>query len=94
MDFLAELVDAAIGEHGAAQQRIGLLEIEVSAELPRQDAVVPVAADVGDVAVLLGRHDEGELGPVLRGSRRRVCGAIATPSAPVVPVHTRLCRSA
>ena len=64
--LLAEPVDAAIGEDRAAQQRLRLVEVERDAELPRQDAFVPVAADVGDVAVLLRRDDERELPPVAR----------------------------
>ena len=66
MDLFAELVDAAVGEDGAAQKRVGFLEVEVQAVFPGQHAVVPVAADVRDVAVLLGRDDKGELGPVAR----------------------------
>ena len=72
MDLLAEFVDAAVGEHRAAQQRVGLLEIQVEAVLPRQDAVVPVAAGVGGVAVLLGHRDERELVPVVGIAQARL----------------------
>ena len=72
VDFFAELVDAAIGEHGAAQQRIGFFEIEVETVFPRQDAVVPVAAGVGDVAVLFRHDEEGEFGPVARIAQPRL----------------------
>ena len=73
VDLLAEAVDAAIGEHRAAQQRVLLGGVVADAELPRLDALGPVRADVGDVAVLLGRHEERELRlvPALRAAQRQ-----------------------
>ena len=70
--LLAELVDAAVGEDGSAQQRLCFVEVEFHAVVPRQHAFVPVAADVGDVAVLLGHDDEGEGLPVVRIAQPRL----------------------
>ena len=58
--FFARLVDAAVGEDRAAQQRLRFVEVEVRAEVPRPDAFVPVARGVGGVAVLLRGDDEVE----------------------------------
>ena len=59
--LLAEAVDAAIREHGAAQQRVLLGGVVADAELPGIDAFGPVRAEVGGIAVLLGHHQELEL---------------------------------
>ena len=56
--FFAELVHAAIGKNAAAQNRLRFFEIEVRFEVPRPDAVVPVARRVRDVAILLRSDDE------------------------------------
>ncbi len=73
VDLFAEAVDAAIGEHRAAQQRVLLGGVIADAELPRVDAFGPVRAEVGEVAVLLGRHQELELRlvPALRAAQRQ-----------------------
>src|SRR6185436_7043917 len=52
MDLFPEAVDAAVAEHGPAQERPGLGQVEARTERPGLDALVPVAADVGRVAVL------------------------------------------
>ena len=64
-DLLAELVDAAVREDDAAQERQGLLHPEVQVERPRVDPLVPVAAHECEVAVLLGGDEEPERPPVL-----------------------------
>ena len=92
--LLAQPVDAAVGEDRAAQQRLRLLEVEVDAEAPGLDAFVPVAADVGDVAVLLRRDQEAGSSQSARGRAGRCRGASARPSASVAPLQkTALSRS-
>ena len=95
-DGLAQLVDAAIGEDAAAQQRVALVQVREGVEIPGQDALVPVAAHIRDVAVLLGRDQEREPIPVLRIAQRRVgrhrdpVGAgRAAPERLVVGAHDR-----
>ncbi len=57
------------------------------AEVPGLQTLVPVAPDIGDVAVLLGGDDEGELPPVVGVAQRRRRAPVARPSGPVVPVQ-------
>ena len=56
--FLAGLVDAAVSEDRAAQERLRLFQIEVRTEIPRADAFVPIASGIGSVAIFLRGHDE------------------------------------
>ena len=72
VDVFTEAIHAAIGEDAAAQEWRGLVEIHARAELPRADPLVPVAARVGDVAVLFRRGDEGKAPPIVRVAQRRV----------------------
>ena len=74
MNLLAELVDAAVAEHRPAQQRLRLADVIASAERVRLDAFVPVAADVGDVTVLGGGHQERESPGVARVPDLRLRG--------------------
>ena len=79
MNLLAEPIHAAIGEYRAAEHRLRFVQVQSGSEVPRADTFVPVAADVSDVAVLLGGDDEGNFHQ-LSGSRSGVCGASAAPS--------------
>ena len=62
--LFAQPIDSAIAEDGAAQHRLGFTAIEIHTEVPRLDPFVPVAADVGDVAIFLGQDDEVGLLPL------------------------------
>ena len=96
MHLFAELVHAAVGEDCAAQQRAGFRQVVPRAERVRFDPFVPVAADVGDIAILRGGDDEGEL-PGIAGAaewclRREGDAVVVGPARPehaVVETHDR-----
>ena len=71
MHLFAESIHAAVAEHRASEHRRASREIERHPELPRHHPFVPVAADVGDVAVLFGEDDERELRTSSSSSRER-----------------------
>ena len=74
MHLLPQLVDAAIAEDRAPEQRTRLVQVKASAKREGFDALVPIAADVRQVAILRGRDDEGEFPPmpvVAKPKRRR-----------------------
>ena len=102
--LFAQPIDSAIAEDGAAQHWLGLAAIEIHTEVPGLDPLVPVAADVGDVAIFLGQDDEVGLLPLgvalvagvtpfeirdPRTGRDAVGAGRAAPVDAVVAVHDR-----
>ena len=83
---LAQAVDAAVGEDAAAQHRLALAQVEVGAELPRRDALVPVAARCRRRR-RPSRPSRETPAPrtTPSGFLSAVAGASATPSSLVVP---------
>ena len=60
MNFLAEFVDAAIGEQFPAKKILRFGDVVIDSERPGLDAFVPVAPDVCEIAVFFCRDDEQE----------------------------------
>ena len=108
MHFFAQAIHAAVAEDRAAEHRVGLAAIERHAEVPGLDALVPVAPDVGDVAVLFGEDHEVRLLPLrvvlftrvtplsirhARARRDAVRAGRATPVQAVVAIDNRHLRA-
>src|ERR1019366_7889364 len=83
--FFARFVDAAVGERRAAKKRLRFIEIEVESELPRRDAVVPVARGVRGIAVFFSSDHEMQTEGVKRLDRNFLALLVL-----LVPLHAEI----